>query len=195
MTIEALVPVPSDSVAQMNIAARPTRRGDLVVGLLANTKRNAPELLQAVADLLRDELPGAEVLPPVITAGVMLPSDEQLADLVDRCDIVLTGLGDCGSCSATTLHVATGLEIRGIPTVAICTEPFLASGAAMAARRGIPGYGFARVQHPVSSLEAAEIAERAREALPQVLSLLGIDRLKAAELRESVVAGLDGIAR
>ncbi|WP_236791810.1 UGSC family (seleno)protein [Amycolatopsis sp. GM8] len=195
MTIEALIPVPVDSVAQMNIAPRPTSRKGLVVGLLANTKRNAPELLQAVAGLLSDELPGAEVIGPVITAGVMLPSSEQLADLIDRCDVVLTGLGDCGSCSATTLHVATDLEISGVPTVAICTEPFLASGAAMAKRRGIPGYEFARVQHPVSSLEASEIAERAQEALPQVLSLLGIDGLKAAELREGLVSGVDGPAQ
>jgi hypothetical protein len=195
MTVEALIPVPLDAVAQQNTAARPARRNGLVVGLLANTKRSAPELLRAVADLLRDELPGAQVVGPVITAGVMLPSDEQLTDLVERCDVVLTGLGDCGSCSATTLQVATDLEISGVPTVAICTEPFLASGTAMAARRGMPGYGFARVQHPVSSLEPDEIAERAREAVPQVLSLLGIDALKAAELREGLVAGLDGAGR
>jgi hypothetical protein len=121
----------------------------------------------------------------------MLPSDEQLTDLIDRCDLVLTGLGDCGSCSATTLHVATGLEVSGVPTAAICTEPFLASGSAMAARRGIPGYEFVRVQHPVSSLESDEIAERAREALPQVLSILGIDKLKAAERREGLVIGVE----
>ncbi|MFI5953868.1 UGSC family (seleno)protein [Cryptosporangium sp. NPDC051539] len=191
MTIEALVPVPTDAVARAKVAARPTRRHDLVVGLLANTKRNAPELLRAVADLLREDLPGATVIGPVITAGVMLPSDEQLADLIERCDVVLTGLGDCGSCSATTLHVATGLEISGVPTAAICTEPFLASGSAMAVRRGIPGYEFVRVQHPVSSLEPDEIAERAREALPQILSILGVDVVKAAESREALVAGLD----
>lgn len=175
MTIEAMVPVPDDTVEAGERAARPARADRLVVGLLANTKRNAPELLSAVADLLAHEVPGLELVGPVVTAGVMLPSPEQLDDLVDRCDIVLTGLGDCGSCSATTMHVATDLESRGIPTAAICTEPFLASASAMAARRGFSGYAFARVAHPVSSLEQAEIEERAREALPQVLAILGLD--------------------
>lgn len=175
MSIEALVPVPDDAVEAGEEAARPARADRLVVGLLANTKRNAPELLSAVADLLAHEVPDLELVGPVVTAGVMLPSPEQLDDLVERCDIVLTGLGDCGSCSATTMHVATDLESRGIPTAAICTEPFLASASAMAARRGFPGYAFARVAHPVSSLEQAEVEERAREALPQVLAILGLD--------------------
>ena len=193
MSIEVLLPVPSDAVAELNIAPRPSRTDGLVVGLLANTKRNAPELLTAVADLLRHELVDIELVGPIITAGVMLPSEEQLADLVAQCDLVITGLGDCGSCSATTLHVATDLEIRGVPTAAICTEPFLASGSAMAARRGLPGYDFARVEHPVSSLEAPEIAERARQALPQVLAILGFDDLRAAAAREQLVAGIEGI--
>lgn len=180
MTIEALIPVPDDTVDAGETAARPARADRLVVGLLANTKRNAPELLSAVADLLAREVPDLEVVGPVVTAGVMLPSTEQLDDLVERCDIVLTGLGDCGSCSATTMHVATDLETRGIPTAAICTEPFLASASAMAARRGFPGYAFARVAHPVSSLEHPEIKERAREALPQVLAILGLDSRSSA---------------
>lgn len=193
MSIEVLLPVPSDAVAELKTAPRPSRTNDLVIGLLANTKRNAPELLAAVAELLRGEFTGAEVVGPVITAGVMLPSEEQLADLVARCDVVITGLGDCGSCSATTLQVATDLEIRGVPTAAICTEPFLTSASAMAARRGLPGYRFARVEHPVSSLEAAEVGERAREALPQVLAILGFDDLRDAAARERLAAGIDGV--
>ena len=175
MTIQALVPVPDDAVEEVGTAARPVSTGRLVIGLLANTKRNAPELLAAVAALLRAELPNVELVGPVVTEGVMLPSAAQLDDLVERCDLVLTGLGDCGSCSATTMHVATDLEARGVATAAICTEPFLASASAMAARRGFPGYAFARVAHPVSSLDQPEIEERAREAFPQVMRILGLD--------------------
>lgn len=175
MTIEAMIPVPDDAVDEVTPAARPARADHLVVGLLANTKRNAPELLSAIAALLETEVAGIEFVGPVVTEGVMLPSEAQLADLVERCDAVITGLGDCGSCSATTMHVATDLEARGVPAAAICTEPFLASASAMAARRGLPGYAFARVAHPVSSLDQAEIEQRAREALPQVRTILGLD--------------------
>ena len=89
----------------------------------------------------------------------------------------------------------TDFEARGVPAAAICTEPFLASASAMAARRGFPGYVFARVAHPVSSLDQLEIEERAREALPQVLTILGIDALRAAARREALVAGFDEVAR
>jgi hypothetical protein len=194
MTIEALIPVPSDAVAEVKTAPRPAHADKLVVGLLANTKRNAPELLSAIAALLAAELPEVEFVGPVVTEGVMLPSKAQLDEMVERCDLVLTGLGDCGSCSATTMHVATDLEARGVPTAAICTEPFLASASAMAARRGMPGYAFARVAHPVSSLDQPEIEERAQAALPQVLSILGIDALQAAARREELVAGVGSVA-
>ena len=120
----------------------------------------------------------------------MLPSEEQLAEMVDRSDLVLTGLGDCGSCSATTMHVATDLEVRGVPTAAICTQPFLASASAMAARRGLPGYEFVRVEHPVSSLDAPEIAVRAQEAFPQVMAILGFDELRETAAREHMVSGV-----
>ncbi len=188
MTIEALVPVPDDAVEQVGTAARPARSDRLVIGMLASTKRNGPELLSAIAVLLEAELHAVEFVGPIVTEGVMLPSEAQLSDLVARCDVVLTGLGDCGSCSATTMHVATDLEARGIPTAAICTEPFLASASAMAARRGLPGYAFARVAHPVSSLDLPEIEERAREALPQVLGILGLDADGAEARRGETVA-------
>ena len=42
----------------------------------------------------------------------------------------------------------------------------------MAAIQGMPGYRYAVVPHPMSSLEDAEIAERAKLAAPQVLELL-----------------------
>ncbi len=79
----------------------------------------------------------------------MLPSDAQIDDMAAQCDVVITGLGDCGSCSACSLHVALDFERRGVPAVAICTTPFLKSGKAMAARQGFPDYEFVMVEHPL----------------------------------------------
>lgn len=64
------------------------------------------------------------------------------------------------------------LETRGIPAVAICTDAFLASADATAVLRGMPGYGYATVPHPVSSLTPEQVKERAQIAFPQVVSLL-----------------------
>ena len=59
-----------------------------------------------------------------------------------------------------------------MPAAAICTEPFISSGNAIAKIRGIEGYPFAVIPHPVGSLEDEGVAARARQALPQVLELL-----------------------
>jgi hypothetical protein len=64
------------------------------------------------------------------------------------------------------------LEKRGIPAAAVCTEALRASADAMAKVQGFPGYRYAVIAHPVSSLGPPDLAERARAALPQVLDIL-----------------------
>jgi hypothetical protein len=64
------------------------------------------------------------------------------------------------------------LEKRGIPGAAICTDALRASADAMAAIQGAPGYRYAIVPHPVSSLDVAGVQAHAKIAAPQVLSIL-----------------------
>ena len=64
------------------------------------------------------------------------------------------------------------MEQRGIPSAAICTDALRPSADAMARIQGAPGYRFAVVPHPVSSLDEKGIEERARLAAPQVLAIL-----------------------
>jgi hypothetical protein len=177
MTFTSFVPVPSDVVGMSQAAERPLGLDGATVGIMHNCKANGRELLSAIADLLCERFSIKEVVAPVRSEGIMLPSVAQLDDLAARCDVVLSGLGDCGSCSACSLHVAIDFERRGVPAVAICTKPFLKSSQAMAARQGFEGYRFVMVEHPVSSLGPDEIRARAREALPQVLSILGVEDL------------------
>jgi len=70
------------------------------------------------------------------------------------------------------VHDGIELELRGVPTAVICTEPFVATGNAMARARGKPDYRFATVQHPIGSASAPEMSERVRDALPQISVLL-----------------------
>ncbi len=64
------------------------------------------------------------------------------------------------------------LERRGVPSAAICTEALQASANAMAAIQGAPGYRYAIVPHPVSSLDAEGLRAHAKLAGPQVLEIL-----------------------
>ena len=70
------------------------------------------------------------------------------------------------------MHDGIELERRGVPTAVICTDQFIASAKAQAAICGNPLYPFVVVPHPIGSLTAAELRERARAAAPQVIDIL-----------------------
>jgi hypothetical protein len=54
----------------------------------------------------------------------------------------------------------------------VITSAFADAAALMARACGIPGYGFAVVDHPISSARNEELADRARQALVQAERLL-----------------------
>ncbi len=62
-----------------------------------------------------------------------------------------------------------------MPAVTICTDSFLAPARAMAKVYGFPGFEFVTVPHPVASLDQAQIEGRARDVLPGVLRILGLE--------------------
>jgi hypothetical protein len=69
----------------------------------------------------------------------------------------------------------TVFEKKGIPAAAIITHTFTASANAMARRNGYPDYRYAMIPHPLSSLNAGQVKQRAREVLPEILAILGIE--------------------
>jgi hypothetical protein len=65
------------------------------------------------------------------------------------------------------------LERAGIPAVSLCTDAFRITAEAMANQMGFPGYQYVAVPHPIASRTEKEIDEMARDALPDVLRVLG----------------------
>jgi hypothetical protein len=63
-------------------------------------------------------------------------------------------------------------EKAGVPSAAIVTDPFEATGRAMAAQWGQPGFPFLTLPHPIANLTDAELEARARALAPQVARLL-----------------------
>ena len=70
------------------------------------------------------------------------------------------------------MHDGLTLERKGVPTVVICTEPFVTSADAMANLGGVPDYPYVVVPHPLGSRTMDQLRELAAEALPDVLSIL-----------------------
>jgi hypothetical protein len=64
------------------------------------------------------------------------------------------------------------LEQRGVPAVAIVTEPFRATARAMAESWGLPGYRFVETPHPIANLTDKELDARADALVAPVLELL-----------------------
>jgi hypothetical protein len=73
------------------------------------------------------------------------------------------------SCS---MHDVLALEDRGIPTVLLCTEPFMNSACNHAEAFGNPDYQAVQVRHPLASLTPEQARARADEAFRGVITSL-----------------------
>ena len=143
------------------------------VGLLENTKQNAALLLDEIGRLLVAEHGAAAVtLVRTKTAFALPAPDELVAEYVRGCDVVITGVGDCGSCSASAVADGVTFERAGLPAVVICSDAFGAPADAMAALRGAPGYRYITTPHPVAVLTPDQVRERAVQLVGAVATLL-----------------------
>lgn len=158
--------------ARTVLAARPAALAGRRLGLLANTKRNAEDFLEEVAALLEAEHGATAVLTRKKPSIVDPAPPEMMAELRAACDVVVVGVGDCGSCSASAIADGLQLEAAGIPAVVICSDAFRVSADAMATLQGTPGYEYVTTAHPVASLSRDGVRERAVEALPRIVSML-----------------------
>jgi hypothetical protein len=70
------------------------------------------------------------------------------------------------------MHDILAFEDRGIPTVFLCTEPFMNSARDHADAFGNPDYQAVQVRHPLASLTPEQARARADEALGGVIAVL-----------------------
>jgi hypothetical protein len=167
-----------DRPATTALAARPGSLAGLRIGLLENTKHNAALLLTEVANLLVTEHAAASAAKLATKPNFAAPAPgELIAEFRRGCDVVITGVGDCGSCSASAVADGILFEQAGLPAAVICSDAFAVTADAMAVLRGIPGYRYLVTEHPVAVLDPGQVRERAKRLLPGVVSLLtGSDR-------------------
>ncbi|MGY1634492.1 UGSC family (seleno)protein [Geodermatophilus sp. SYSU D01186] len=173
-TLADILDPTGQTTTRIGATAQAPRRADLTgvrLGLLENTKHNAALLLDELAALLQSEHgASATVLRRTKTAFALPLPEAQLAELVRECDVVLTGVGDCGSCSASAVADGIALERAGVPAAVICSDAFTATASGMAEVQGAPDYAYLTTAHPVAILDADAVRERARQLLPQVVA-------------------------
>ena len=64
------------------------------------------------------------------------------------------------------------LENRGIPTVVVCTAPFISSALLHARTFGRPDFKPINIAHPLGGLDTQQVSQRAEEAESQVITAL-----------------------
>jgi hypothetical protein len=156
-------------------APRAPRRASLDgarVGLLVNTKQNADLFLREVGRLLTSQYGARGVLARTKVNFAQPAPEELIKELQAGCDVIVTGIGDCGSCSASAVADGVAFEAAGVPAAAICSDAFRATADAMAELRGAPGYRYATTPHPVAVLTPDQVRERAAQVAGDVVALL-----------------------
>lgn len=166
---------PTGRTAVAKSATMAARRADLrgtTIGLLENTKQNAALFLEELGRLLVEKHGAQGVVLRTKKSFAMPVPEAMLKELVADCDAVITGVGDCGSCSASAVADGIAFENAGLPAAVICSDAFRVTADAMADVQGAPGYHYLTTPHPVAVLDADEVRERARQVLPAVVAML-----------------------
>jgi hypothetical protein len=154
---------------------RAPRRRDLrgaTVGLLVNTKQNAAPFLDEVGRLLVAEHGAVGTMARTKVNFAAPAPDDLVKEMTTDCDVIITGIGDCGSCSASAVADGIAFEAAGLPAAAICSDAFRVTADAMADLRGVPGYRYATTPHPVAVLTPDQVKQRAAQVLDDVMNLL-----------------------
>jgi hypothetical protein len=152
-------------------APRPASLDGKRVGLLINTKLNARPFLEEVGRLLAERY-SVTVTKRTKQNFAVPETDDAIKEMAAESDVIVTGVGDCGSCSAAAAADGVVLEAAGVPVAVIVTDSFRATADAMAALRGAPGYRYATTAHPVAVLEEEQVKARAAAVLDDVVVLL-----------------------
>jgi hypothetical protein len=159
-------------VEQVPLATRVASPGGLRLGVLSNTKWNAAKLLRATVRALADR--GVEFASVEFYDKEHFSSDaspEVIARIAAECDIALTAIGDCGSCTSSCVNDAVRLEQAGLPTAVIVTTEFEHEARLQREARGMADLTPVVVSHPISSLTVDQLDERAAQAAPQSIGI------------------------
>lgn len=163
ITGQAVVFDPRGSVG---LETRPTseRKKNLTglrLGILDNSKWNANKLLRGASAALSNEIKLAEVNYYVKKHGFSNDAPIELIDqIAEENDIVMTAIGDCGSCCSCCIRDSVALEDRGIPTAPIITTEFVHETRLTRVAIGMPNLRAVVIDHPVSSISDEEVLQR-----------------------------------
>jgi hypothetical protein len=135
--------------------------------LFDNTKPGADVIL----DYLGENLGTSELIRVKKPAGA--PATPKQLQKAAMGEVVILGLGDCGSCSSWVILDAIRLEKLGVPTISICSSSFSDFSHELAKAHGAENLNIVTIQHPIAGTKTSEIQNKTREIMPLIKELLG----------------------
>jgi len=145
-------------------------RPGVSIGLVSNGFPDATNLMKAVGRALEARLESPRISLWERFDATVLASDETIREVVANCDVAVTGMGHCGSCTSSAVRDAVRLARLGVPAVALVSEKFATSAGFVARSVGLPDIPRGRLPHPISGTGAVRIQEIANFVIDQVLS-------------------------
>jgi len=153
--------------ANIPIAARVKKLDGLRLAILDNSKWNANKILRTSTAALERTIKFAEVNYYIKNSVSKDAAPELIAEIAANNDIVLTAIGDCGSCCSCCIRDSVALEKLGIPSAAIITTEFERETELTRTAIGMQGLIPIVIDHPVSSITQAEVEVRAAQVALQ----------------------------
>jgi hypothetical protein len=166
-TVEVFDPRGALRFENLPTAPRKARLDGLRLGILDNSKWNANKLLRGAAAALGEGIEFATVNYYVKHSFSKDAAPELIERIAAENDIVLTAIGDCGSCCSACVRDAIALEKLGVPSAVIITTEFARETELTRQAVGMKALEPVVIDHPVSSITAEEVASRVAQIRQQ----------------------------
>ncbi|NYT22187.1 hypothetical protein H0A73_01085 [Alcaligenaceae bacterium] len=163
------------------VADRREQLDGLRLGVLDNSKWNANKLLRGAIEALGKEVEFEAVNYYVKHSFSKDAAPDLIEKIIEENDIVLTAIGDCGSCTSGCLRDAIALEKQGVPTAVIVTTEFVKETVLTRQALGMRELEPVIIDHPVSSITMEEVAQRVAQILTQAQAVWKGKQAGAAE--------------
>jgi hypothetical protein len=149
------------------IVVRVPTLGGLRLGILDNSKWTANKILRGSASALTESIRFATVNYYVKHSFSKDAAPELIQQIAAENDIVLTAIGDRGSCSFCCIRDAIAFERLGVPSAAIITTEFVRETELTRVAVGMKDLVRVVIDHPVSSITRAEVEVRVAQVKTQ----------------------------
>ena len=152
--------------AQYRLAPRLAELDGARLGVLDNSKWNAGKLLRGASQKFNEK--NRFTASTYYNTHYSIDSDpDLLKKIAEECDVVVTAIADCGSCTSCLIRDSVALERLGVCVAVIVTIEFKREAELTLEILGMPSLKPVLIQHPVSSIAPHEIAARVDQICEQ----------------------------